>query len=587
MLQERTKEYQVRWQAEAAKGYPNAMCYHVKRGNLKKLRQMLRWAKADVNAHEEGFTLLMYAVFFGRPEVCRLLLKAGADPSLTVDGGFSDAPPDTALTIAVQEGQELCLEELLNGGAKHDQLEVCALQVAALLGEIGCAKRLIAAGSDTKMLHAATQRTLLHAASTHAGNEACLEFLLDSQADINAVDVDGHSALTLACSRLRTLTDEEAMVRLLLSRGADASVVVYQGQGGGAENALTLAISSKATATVHALLEHGVDPDESPEFAPLTYALSEKSLELVQALRAYGATLMALGERLASEGPRAYPDAPQREAIERWLATTLDYVSPLCYAATGILSQQRAIELLRGGADPFARKHATAPSPLLLAQMSACAGDPSSAAFTILQAARWTPQSHHSFPKPARQRAVELLLLGHRLVAAKHLFLDLWLHVMSFAVEAVEPPICFHPSCQPAPRLGAVPLLAALFARGGSDRALSRCPISQSHIDTAVARLGELQVDGGQRLASFLDGPKGHQLNVNLAARYHARYSGADLRLLPQAEQTAPLAEGTVRILCVGSDAYYEDGRRLSCEWEAPRLVSARRVLALLTLGEH
>ena len=188
------------------------MCYHVKRGNLKKLRQMLRWAKADVNAHEEGFTLLMYAVFSGRPEVCRLLLKAGADPSLTVDGGFSDALPDTALTIAVQEGQELCLEELLNGGAKHDQLEVCALQIAALLGEIGCAKRLIAAGSDTKMLHAATQRTLLHAASTQAGNEACLEFLLDAQADVNAVDVDGHSALTLACGNVG---DDEAMVRLL------------------------------------------------------------------------------------------------------------------------------------------------------------------------------------------------------------------------------------------------------------------------------------------------------------------------------------------------------------------------------------
>ena len=68
--------------------------------------------------------------------------------------------------------------------------------------------------------------------------------------------------------------------------------------------------------------------------------------------------------------------------------TTLDYASPLCYAATGILSQQRAIELLRGGADPFARKHATAPSPLLLAQVSACAGGPSSAAFAILQAAR-------------------------------------------------------------------------------------------------------------------------------------------------------------------------------------------------------
>ena len=473
------------------------------------------------------------------------------------------------------------LFQLLNGGAKHDQLvqELCALQTAVLYGEIGCAKKLIAAGSDTKMIHAATQRTLLHAASTQAGNEACLEFLLDAQADVNAMDVDGHSALTLACGNVG---DDEAMVRLLLSRGADASCVVYQADGRDAENALTLAISSKATATVHALLEHGVDPNEGPAYAPLVYAFAEKSLELVQALRAYGATLGGVGDRLASEGARAYPDAPQREAIDRWLVTTLDYASPLCYAATGILSQQRAIELLRGGADPFARKHATAPSPLLLAQVSACAGGPSSAAFTILQAARWTPQSHHCFPKPARQRAVELLLLGHKLVAAKHLVPDLWLHVMGFAVEAVEPPLRFHPSCQSATRLGAVPLLAALLARGGSDRALSRCPISQSHLDTAAARLGELQ-DGGQRLASFLDGPKGCCSALPSLA---ARYSGADLRLLPQAEQAEPLAEGTVRILCVGSDAYYEHGRRLSCEWEAPRLVSACRVLALLTLGK-
>ena len=106
--------------------HDHAMFHHAERGNLKKLRQMLRWASApDVNANDgDGFTLLMCAVIFGRPEVWRLLLKAGADPSLTID--HPDGLPDTALTLAVRGGQELCLEEV---GDRLSNLRLTDLQL--------------------------------------------------------------------------------------------------------------------------------------------------------------------------------------------------------------------------------------------------------------------------------------------------------------------------------------------------------------------------------------------------------------------------------------------------------------------------
>jgi len=103
----------------------DAMGYHAERGNLKKLRQMLRWASADVNAHDgDGFTPLVCAVISGRPEVCRLLLKAGADPSLTID--HPDGLPDTALSLAVRGGQEICLEEV---GGRLSNLRLADLQL--------------------------------------------------------------------------------------------------------------------------------------------------------------------------------------------------------------------------------------------------------------------------------------------------------------------------------------------------------------------------------------------------------------------------------------------------------------------------
>ena len=99
-----------------------------------------------------------------------------------------------------------------------------------------------------------------------------------------------------------------------------------------------------------------------------------------------------------------------------------------------IFSAEHATALLRAGADVHARAHATAPSPLDLANTN----PESSAAALVLRAAEpWSRASCHLFPPVARTLAVQLLRAGHHISmqtigpAAQADFLDAWeFHVM-------------------------------------------------------------------------------------------------------------------------------------------------------------
>ena len=93
--------------------------------------------------------------------------------------------------------------------------------------------------------------------------------------------------------------------------------------------------------------------------------------------------------------------------------------------------------------------HATArvdgPTPLSLAHRLDAAGNAAegTAAHLVLRAAGpWSEQTHELFPVDARARAVQLLLLGHRLSREERFFgqemafVDTWMnHVMPQAVR--------------------------------------------------------------------------------------------------------------------------------------------------------
>ena len=64
--------------------------------------------------------------------------------------------------------------------------------------------------------------------------------------------------------------------------------------------------------------------------------------------------------------------------------------------------------------------------------------DPQTPVASLVQLAAepWSTHNHHTFPARGRQRAVELLLVGHQLaseprfVGASHSILDVWMHVV-------------------------------------------------------------------------------------------------------------------------------------------------------------
>ena len=79
------------------------------------------------------------------------------------------------------------------------------------------------------------------------------------------------------------------------------------------------------------------------------------------------------------------------------------------------LTPERALALLRAGADLHAAAEPGGPTPLSLAQALAAAGGAAegTAAFLVLEAAKpWSRKTHKYFPEPARARAVELLRVG-------------------------------------------------------------------------------------------------------------------------------------------------------------------------------
>ena len=79
------------------------------------------------------------------------------------------------------------------------------------------------------------------------------------------------------------------------------------------------------------------------------------------------------------------------------------------------LTPERALALLRAGADIHATAEPGGPTPLSLAQALAAVGGAAegTAAFLVLEAAKpWSRKTHKYFPEPARARAAELLRVG-------------------------------------------------------------------------------------------------------------------------------------------------------------------------------
>jgi len=205
---------------------------------------------ANVNARTDyGYTALMLA---RRPEVARLLLEAGADPSLRNNDGAN-----AVLVSATFERFDVT-RALLRAGISWDKtLSGQAVYEAARRSEGALVGELIAAGIDVEARAGDEQRTPLMGAAL-SGKPAIVAQVLALRPEVNAVDRIGMSALHLAggshLDGAQTGDGWRASVELLLDAGANPRTRDMTGQ--------TAMSTCPVADVVHLLAARGADVNE-------------------------------------------------------------------------------------------------------------------------------------------------------------------------------------------------------------------------------------------------------------------------------------------------------------------------------------
>ncbi|HEX7706221.1 MAG TPA: ankyrin repeat domain-containing protein [Thermoanaerobaculia bacterium] len=95
----------------------------------------------------DGFPPLGLAVFFGQPEIARLLIERGADVSAAANNALRVAPVHAAAAACDRDTMRLLLARGADPNARQ-QLDYTPLHGAASRGDIEMAKLLIDAGAD-------------------------------------------------------------------------------------------------------------------------------------------------------------------------------------------------------------------------------------------------------------------------------------------------------------------------------------------------------------------------------------------------------------------------------------------------------
>lgn len=169
--------------AEPATVTPAQLADAAQRQDLAGVRALLA-KKVNVNTPQpDGTTALHWAVHYNDVEAARLLLRAGAYPS--VKNRFGASP----------------------------------MSEAAIAGSADLVGALLEAGADARMLATADGETVLMSAA-RAGNVDAVRLLLDHGADVNAREkYKGQTALMWAAAERHA-----GVVKLLLERGADWKV---------------------------------------------------------------------------------------------------------------------------------------------------------------------------------------------------------------------------------------------------------------------------------------------------------------------------------------------------------------------------
>ncbi|PSK36098.1 hypothetical protein B9Z65_5913 [Elsinoe australis] len=265
---------------------------------------------------QAGDTALITAVKFERLKIVRLLLEAGSNVNTVNNSG------DDALLAAVMAGSLEILEILIAAGANSRQEEredSFALHYASLVSSTAILERLLGLGLDINatdrgghtpahvairfgrnletlkfLCNAGTNvsatdhggRGLLHNAALYA-DVATAEYLLEKELDVNMLDSESASPLSMAIDSRRS---NPGLVTLLLARGADPNL-----QTKWEHRPLYLALRKEHVMIAMMLLYAGADVHlaDACGMSTLEHAAADGNLGLTQLLLNHGADINA------------------------------------------------------------------------------------------------------------------------------------------------------------------------------------------------------------------------------------------------------------------------------------------------------
>ncbi|ABK44143.1 Ankyrin repeat-like protein [Magnetococcus marinus MC-1] len=241
---------------------------------------LLIYGKVNVDARaEHSGTALNMAVIQGHVEMVKLLLAVGADATLADEIG------NTPLHNAAINNELACAEALLGSGkgdvdARAEHI-LTALNMAVIQGHVEMVKLLLAVGADATLADE-FGNTPLHNAAIN--NElACAEALLGS----GKGDVDARAEHILTALNMAVIQGHVEMVKLLLEKGADATLADEDGN-----TPLHVAAIKNELVCAEALLASGkvdVDARGNHSRTALNMAVRKGHVEMVKLLLEKGA----------------------------------------------------------------------------------------------------------------------------------------------------------------------------------------------------------------------------------------------------------------------------------------------------------
>ncbi|XP_014676381.1 PREDICTED: ankyrin-1-like [Priapulus caudatus] len=267
-------------------------------GNARVLDLLLARDSIDINARDSiGSTPLMPTACYSRLDIVRLCmqleasmanlamtktgetplmmaLEAGADPNVA-----EAKSGETPLMMAVREGKEAAVQMLLSHGADANAANLyrhTSLYRAACSGRLYIMHLLLEAGADPNVDETKSRVRLLVMA-VREGEEAMVRMLLSHGADANAADSYRQTSLLIVAR-----SGQLDIMRMLLEAGADPNVAETKS----GVTPLMMASRNGKEAMARMLLSHGADANaaESHGLTSLHIAVRSGQLDIMRLL---------------------------------------------------------------------------------------------------------------------------------------------------------------------------------------------------------------------------------------------------------------------------------------------------------------